>query len=404
MRLLVLSPVLPDGPCDGDRLRLYHWLRMLGRRHDVTLACFSDPARPGDRVERIEGLRLAALHKVPQTQGQRRRAAALRLGSSLPVTVSSAASGAMARLTDGLLAGGGFDAVLAYRVKMAPYALRWRGPRFLDYCDALTRYHERRAVALRLEGRRLAAAWSRLQARRLAAYEAWCAGQFDGAFFNAAGDRDALAAMHPAAAGRLRVAANGVDAAHFQRPAGRPREAKTLCFVGHLAYAPNAEAVLWFARQVLPRLRAQDPAIRFQVVGGDAPAAVLALAGQPGVELLGFAPDTRPHLWSAALSVCPVHSGAGRQNKVLEAFAAGLPVVATPLAAQVAEAQAGRHLAVADGPEAFAQAVLGLLKAHARAARLAAAAQGLLKARYRWDANAAVLEGAMARAARRPLW
>jgi glycosyltransferase involved in cell wall biosynthesis len=396
--------VVPDSPCDGDRLRLYHWLRALGRRHDVTLACLSDPARPGDQVPRIDGLRLKALHKAPQSRGQRRRAAGLRLLSGRPVTVTSAVSGAMTHLTDRLLASGGFDAVLAYRVKMAPYALRWRGPRFLDYCDALTRYHERRAVALALEGRRLAAAWSRQQAHRLAAYEAWCAGQFDGGFFNAQGDRDAVAAMHPAAAGRLQVAANGVDAAYFKRPAAAAREPRTLLFVGHLAYAPNAEAVLWFAQQVLPRLRAQDPAITFKVAGGDAPPAVLALAGRPGVQLLGFAPDTRPHLWSASLSVCPVRTGAGRQNKLLEAFAAGLPCVASPLAAAGAEAVGGRHLLVADEPQAFAAATLRLLRDPARGRRLAVAARGLLARRYRWEANAAAMEGAMARAARRPLW
>jgi glycosyltransferase involved in cell wall biosynthesis len=351
---------------------------------------------------------LKALHKVSLSTGQRRVAAGLRLFSELPVTVTSAASGAMERLTDQLLADGGFGAVLAYRVKMAPYALRWRGPRYLDYCDALTRYHERRTVALTLAGRPMAAAWSRLQARRLAAYEAWCAGQFNAGFFNAQGDRDALAAMHPKAAQRLQVAANGVDAAYFKRPAGHAREPKTLLFVGHLAYAPNAEAVLWFAQRVLPLLRAQDPGITFKVLGGDAPPAVQALAGQPGVRLLGFAPDTRPHLWSASLSVCPVRTGAGRQNKVLEAFAAGLPVVSTALAAQGAEAQAGRHLAVADEPADFAAAVLGLLKAPAKARRLSLAAQSLLKARYSWTANAAVIGRALARtkarAGQQPLW
>ena len=404
MRLLVLSPVLPDSPCDGDRLRLYHWLRELGRRHELTLACFSDPARAADRADRIEGLRLKGLHKVSQSQNERRLAAGRRLFSGLPVTVTSAASGAMARLSDELLGGGSFDAVMAYRLKMAPYALRWRGPRYLDYCDSLTRYHERRAVTLTLEGRRLAAAWSRLQGQRLAAYEACCAGQFHGGFFNAVGDREAVAAMNPSAAARLQVAANGVDAAYFKRPAGHPREPKTLVFVGHLAYAPNAEAVLWFAAQVLPGLRAQDPGITFKVLGGDAPPAVLALKGQAGVQLLGFTPDTRPHLWSAALSVCPVRSGAGRQNKVLEAFAAGLPVVSTALAAQGAEAVAGRHLAVADEPADFIAAVLGLLHRPAQGRRLAAAASGLLKARYRWSANAAVMSRAMARAAQRPLW
>lgn len=404
MRLLVLSPVLPDSPCDGDRLRLYQWLRAWGPRHAVTLACQVDPARPADRVERIDGLRLEALHKAPLSLTRRRLNAASRLASRLPAGVSAALDPGMRHLVDGLLQTGRFDAVLAYRLKMAPYALRWRGPRFLDYCDALTRYAERRAVALALDGRSWAAAWSRHQARRLAAYEAWCASQFDGGFFNAQGDCQALRAMQPAAAASLQVAANGVDAGHFKRPRGATRQPKTLLFVGHLAYPPNAEAVLWFATQVLPQLRRWDPAVRFKVLGGDAPPAVLALRGVAGVDLAGFVPDTRPHLWSAAASVCPVRSGAGRQNKLLEAFAAGLPCVATPLAAQGAEAADGRHLLVASAPEAFAAALRRLLGAPALGRRLAAAAEGLLQSRYRWDVNAAVVERAMTRAVKRPLW
>jgi len=131
---------------------------------------------------------------------------------------------------------------------------------------------------------------------------------------------------------------------------------------------------------------------------------VLALRGLPGVELTGFAPDTRPHLWSAAVSVCPVRTGAGRQNKLLEAFAAGLPCVGTPLAAQGAEAVSGRHLLVADDPAAFAAAVARLLHSPPLGRSLAAAAASLMERRYRWEANAAVIERAMKRAVGRPLW
>jgi len=288
---------------------------------------------------------------------------------------------------------------------MAPYALRFKGPRFLDYTDSMTRYAERRALVQALAGRNLAASLLRGQARKTAAYESWCAGQFDGGFFNARQDCEAVQAMYPGASGRLHVAPNGVDAGHFKPQGARPRrDPNELLFIGHLAYPPNADAVAWFVRSVLPLVRRKVPKARLTVVGADAPPELAPLASVEGVHFAGFAPDTRTHLWRAAVSVCPVRSGAGRQNKLLEAFAAGLPAVATSLAAQGAEAGAGKHLLVADGAADFADAVVRLLKAPALGRSLAARADGLLKGLYVWRANAAVLDRVMSRATQRPLW
>ena len=409
MKLLVLSPVFPDSPCDGDRLRLFHWLRLLGKRHRLTLLCLTDPRRAADAGPSALGKALADIQRVPWPKGRRLLSAALSLPGSAPATVAAAAAPDLARAMDRLVeaaaaAGRPFDAVFAYRLKMAPLALRFRGPRFLDYCDSMTRYTERRAAALALEGQGLRAGFQRVQARRLAAWEARCAREFDAGFFNARQDAEAVAGMAPSASRGLHVAANGVDARAFRPPAPAPRRGKTIVFVGQLAYPPNSDAVLWFAAKVLPLLLAQDPELVFEVVGGGAPKALRALEGRPGLRFTGFVADTRPHLWSAAVSVCPVRTGAGRQNKLLEAFAAGTPCVATPLAAAGAEAGHGRHLLVAADPAAFAAAVLQLCRRPALGRRLARQAHGLLGKLYRWEANARVLERTMTRAARRPLW
>lgn len=409
MKLLVLSPVFPDSPCDGDRLRLFHWLRILGRRHRVTLLCLTDPRRAADAGPSALGGALAELRRVPWPRERRLLSAALSLPGSTPATLAAAAAPGMAHAMESLLqaadaAGRPFDAVFAYRLKMAPLALRFRGPRFLDYCDSMTRYTERRAAALALQGRGLRAGFQRMQARRLAAWEARCAREFDAGFFNARQDAVAVAGMAPPAARSLHVAANGVDAPAFRPPARAPKRGKTIVFVGQLAYPPNSDAVAWFVAKVLPLLLAQEPDLVFEVVGGGAPKGLRALEGRPGLRFTGFVADTRPHLWSAAASVCPVFTGAGRQNKLLEAFAAGTPCVASPLAAAGAEAEHGRHLLVAADPEAFAEAVLRLLRRPALGRRLARQAQGLLAKLYRWEANARAMERTMTRAAGRPLW
>jgi glycosyltransferase involved in cell wall biosynthesis len=403
VKLLVLSPVYPDAPRDGDRVRLWHWLEYLGRRHQVHLSAFGDPMREG----RADGLLLHKIEVIHQSAWDRRLAAAWRLFSGMPVSVTSAVSSAMTRAVDQAIedaeaAGKPFDACFCYRLKMAPYALRFRGPRVLDYTDSLTRYAERRAAVLKLEGRGLAWRWWKRQAEQTAAYEAWAAGQFDAGFFNSHQDCEAVRAMAPAFADELSVAANGVSipAASHQRPAS----SSVISFVGHLAYPPNAEAVGWFATQVLPLVQAQRPDAEFHVIGGDAPARLRALEGRPGLRLLGPVKDVAVALRASAVSVCPVRTGAGRQNKLLEAFAAGIPAVATGFSAAGAEAEDGRHLLVADEPAAFAAAVLRLLAQPALGQRLSRQARALVQRLYRWPANAAALEKTLLGAQRRALW
>lgn len=398
MKLLVLSPVFPDSPSDGDRLRLFHWLEHLGRKHGITLAALADPARAADWGRSELGSAVRETHRHPWSRSKRLASAGLGLFGDLPVNVSSASSAGFAQLVDGLVGeaaakGRPFDAVLAYRLKMAPYALRFRGPRFLDYTDSLTRYNERRAAKAAVDGQGALRRYFAWQGRKLAAYEAWVAGQFDGLFINASTDADALRAMAPAFAKKIHVAANGVDVrliALARRPQAKlPRQGAQLVFVGHLAYPPNVDAVLWFAKQVLPLILKERPEATFEVVGGDAPHSVLALAGLPGVRLHGYQGDTRPFLEMAALSVCPVRTGAGRQNKLIEAFACGLPAVSTGFAARGAEAVAGRDVLVADSAADFSQAVLSLLRDPARGRALAKQAAGLVKSKYDWARNAA---------------
>lgn len=393
MKILVLSPVFPEAPSDGDRLRLFHWLEHLGKRHHLTLAAQADPARRADWGPSQLGSALKMIEREPWPRPRRLVAAGLQLFGDLPINVSSSSSGKFRRLVDHLLRTQRFDAVFAYRLKMAPYALRFKGPRFLDYTDSLTRYTERRAMQAKLEGRGLAARALRWQAEKLSRYEAWVAGQFDGLFVNAATDALALRAMAPRFAERIHVAANGVDTAIKWQKGSRP--GAKLLFVGHLAYQPNIEAVLWFAREILPLVLAVRPDATFEIVGGDAPLSVLALAGKPGIRLHGYQKNTQPFLDAAAVSLCPVRTGAGRQNKLMEAFACGLPAVATHMAAQGAEAVPGRHVLAADSAPEFAQAVLDLLQKPALGRRLAKEAAGLVKSKYDWARNARRLEATL---------
>jgi polysaccharide biosynthesis protein PslH len=261
-------------------------------------------------------------------------------------------------------------------------------PRVIDYTDSMTRYFERRAAQA---GQLKRALWRR-EAAKIASYESWTSWQFDAGLMNSEADAATLKAMAPGAA--IVTAANGVD---FQtlRPGKLKRDPNKLVFVGNLAYPPNIEAVLWFAREIFPLIRHKRPAAKFVVVGGNAPSALLALRAMPGIEFSGFISDFRPLLWTAGVSVCPVRLAAGRQNKILDAFATGTPVVATSLTASGCEAEAGVHLLTADNAGAFAAETLRLMQDSILGRRLATKALGFVKDHYDWSKSTALIEAAL---------
>jgi glycosyltransferase involved in cell wall biosynthesis len=162
---------------------------------------------------------------------------------------------------------------------------------------------------------------------------------------------------------------------------GRPRDdrprAREALFVGGFKHAPNIDGIVWFAREVWPRVRAEVPDARLTVVGSYPTPEVLALGQVDGIEVVGQVPDTGPYLDRAAVSVAPLRFGAGMKGKVGEAMVSGLAVVTTTIGAQGLGATSGEHLIVADDPEAFASGLVGLLLDPSRAERIGRAGRAL---------------------------
>ena len=131
-----------------------------------------------------------------------------------------------------------------------------------------------------------------------------------------------------------------------------------LLFVGGFRHPPNVDAVLWFVREVFPRIRAARGDVRFHCIGGDVPAEVQALAASDGVQIHGHVPDLQPWLAGCLAAVAPMRYGAGVKGKVNQAMAHGLPVVATTPAVEGMHLVDGEDVLIADDAAAFADAVL----------------------------------------------
>src|SRR5262249_13933678 len=205
----------------------------------------------------------------------------------------------------------------------------------------------------------------RREAEKLFEYERRCAKVFDASFFVSEAEASLFTAKAPEASGRVSVVENGVDTDYFS-PQGRysnpyAADEAALVFTGAMDYWANVDAVTWFSREVLPRVRSGFPAACFYIVGTRPARAVRDLARLPGVRVTGAVPDVRPYLAHARVAVAPLRIARGVQNKVLEAMAMARPLVASPQAVDGIRPCAELLEWTADAPDAYARLLLKLL-------------------------------------------
>jgi len=200
----------------------------------------------------------------------------------------------------------------------------------------------------------------------------FCVSREEQAYFEALGAR------------RTRLIPNGVDFEAFQTiPSGRRSGPPVILYLGDMSWTPNVKAAIFLAREVLPRLRERRADVRLRIVGRDPVTEVRVLGEIAGVEVTGAVPSIIPHLSQAHLLAVPLDSGGGTRLKILEAFAAGLPVVSTPIGCEGLDVRDGAHLLVADRA-GFLDAIRMLIEDPGSADRLADHARLLARQRYDW--------------------
>ena len=199
-------------------------------------------------------------------------------------------------------------------------------------------------------------------------------------------NRDYLLGFRPELAPRLRAGLRaGIDTSRYEfRPRGR--EPLTMLFLGSWRHDPNRIAVDWFVRQVMPLILAGEPDARLVIAGSDPPPEHTYADYARHIRMLGFVEDVREPLGRYAVFVCPILSGSGVRVKLLEAFAAGIPVVSTRVGAEGLAAKDGEFCALADDPGGFASRALELLRNPEGAAAMAERARAEVSAN--WDMSA----------------
>jgi sugar transferase (PEP-CTERM/EpsH1 system associated) len=378
MKILFLTHRVPFPLDKGDRIRSYNIIKFLARRHSISLMSVAhEPVAP----QSYEALRKYCLTvEIFQINSLLSKLKiCCHLFSNKPLTLPVFYSRALHRSVENKLQEQQFDLIYIYSSSMAQYVLRAPHiPKLMDFIDVDSEkwfdYAARTAQPLRAVYHR--------EGDRLRAFEKEVATACDWNIFASERELDLFKWIAPNASSL--ALPNGTDLKHGPTTSYR---ANKLVFVGAMDYFPNIDAMVYFAREILPLIQREIPEVELLIVGRNPSRRVQALGRLRNVTVTGSVAKVDPYLCDAAVSVIPLRIARGIQNKILEAMAHGVPVITTTAALEGIEATPGADLLVADNPHAFAKMTTALLKDKTLRQTLANNARLLVQRKYNWERN-----------------
>jgi polysaccharide biosynthesis protein PslH len=375
MRILFLSSRFPYPLTQGDRVRAYHFLRLLAEDHQITLITPIQTPQEYEGLASIEAF-CERVEVVPISAASRWLNLIQAPFRALPLQVTYYRNRRFQQRVDQILAQAEFDVIHVQLARMATFLQGSdQTPRLLDFIDALSLNMARRAK----QEKGIKAWLFATEARRMLRYERQLVNQFHQLTISSPIDKEAIGDYS-----NLEVIPNGVDLQKFPFVM-EERQPKTLLFAGNMRYFPNINAVQYFIDEVLPLIRVAIPEVKLTVVGPSLPESWQKKFLQPDVTLAGFVPNVHDYLKRASVAIAPMQSGSGIQNKVLEAMATGTPVVSTTYGIGSLPVESGKHLMIATDAHEFAQAVIQLLNDRALHQHIAVHARQLVEQHFTWE-------------------
>jgi len=398
MRILVCSSEAPAPPVNGLRLQVGALVAELGRRHDVRVLAVRAP----DQSEAAGDERTRFLGPPPRSFAGRFGSIARSLATGRPRSTEEPAGTLRSALRDEL-ARFRPDVVHVTPGRMAALGSEASGtPAVLAALDAWHLNVEASAAAAPGMRRWLLRLSTSVNVATFHAYGGFSPAYEFGSRFLGGYARRLHGRIAVSAAARhfidryfpgdYKVIPNGVDEAAFSGQAAMPVDQSRIVFTGVMDYAPNVTAAEFLALRVMPLVRAADRRAHLAIVGRNPGTRVRALGRSAGVDVVGEVPDLRPWLNGSRAFACAMRSGSGIKNKLLEAMAAGLPSVVTPLALRGLRAGPDTHVLVGRDEREIAAHLVRLLSDDALARRIGAAGREYVRTNHSWSGVARAYE------------
>ncbi|MGH9674046.1 MAG: glycosyltransferase family 4 protein [Bryobacteraceae bacterium] len=377
-----LAPEAPYPLAGGGPLRTAGLLHYLARHYDVDLAVFREPASPDPEAHLPEGLvrRVWVLDLPHHSRAVAARVArnSIRLLRGRPPLTDRFAG--FEGVLDSVLGARRYDLAVIDHFWCAPYqaALAPRADRVaLNVHNVESVLHARCAAAER-GSVAWAHRWFSRCARRLE--RRWLP-RFDRVLAPSQADVDTLRGIAPGV--RAGLYPNTIP---WHTPVKRDA-VDAIVFSGNMEYHPNSAAVRYFAGEIWPSLRSRWPSLNWLLIGKNPRAVVAYMERDARIRVVGAVDNAVEALALAKVAVVPLAAGSGTRFKILEAWAAGIPVVSTSVGAEGLPARDGEHLLIADDAVTFAAAVSRLLASPELRREIGAAGRALYERQFTWEAG-----------------
>ncbi len=382
MKILVLDEEFPYPPNTGKRIRSYHLISRLARKHNILYLAYGDNSSSSATGLQKAGITTRAVPpRIPKKSGFGFYLRLLiNLFSANPYMVNSHYSRAMQRECDTTVAEFNPDVILC---EWTPYAVYVRNR--YDAVKVFSAHNVENQIWKRYresETSLLKKWYISLQAAKLEKFERAVFNWVDGATAVSEHDADILRSYTSLA--EIKAVDNGVDLDFFI-PGNNPIEENTLVFVGTMDWRPNQDALRYFASEIFPLIRKAVPNCKACFVGRKAGPELMALNERPGMIVTGAVDDIRPYIAKAAVYIVPLRIGSGTRLKILDALAMKKAIVSTRVGAEGLEVEDGIHLIQADKPMDFAAEVTRLLGNPDQRLKMGEAGRELVERRYGWD-------------------
>lgn len=395
LKTLYLSQRVPYPPNKGEKLRTFHQIKyLLENDHEIFLCC---PYTSDNELELLKQLTdLYGVHARKSKLGPK----VLRYFSGIichkALSVSNFYSLSLQKIIDQLIISEAFNNIVCTSSSLAEYIFnsstlpksKNRPKLIMDFMDLDSdkwrQYSNSSSFPMKWIYKRESALLER--------YEQKIYRFFDNCLFISMAEVDLFCQKTICTEKPLAIG-NGIESETFS-PALYPPENNhpVFIFTGVMDYKPNIDSVLWFTEKVWPRITKKYPGSRFIIAGMNPVQSILALSNVKDIEVTGFIDDILPYYHQSDIFIAPLRIARGVQNKVLQAFACGLPVVATSMGAEGIDYRDGENILVADTPDAFFESIERLINNKDLYQTLKENALDLIKNHYSWDAKLAPLK------------
>jgi sugar transferase (PEP-CTERM/EpsH1 system associated) len=385
MRILWLKTELLHPVDKGGKIRTYQMLKQINRLHDVTYLTLADNQEAADCYARASEY-CARLIPVRWSEPRKFSARfytdlAFNLSSDLPYAVQKYRSTAMKRaiVREGLTRD--YDLVVCdFLTPAINYIHSPARPAVLFQHNVESSLWRRRYET---QTNRIKKSFFYSQWQKMHRYEREACHAFNAVIAVSEADRDAM--RDEFGVKEIYDVPTGVDTDFF-RPAGGRAEPYNLVFTGSMDWAPNEDAIIYFAEKILPQISSRMPLVTLTVVGRNPSRRLKAIAESNGrIKVTGRVDDVRPYIDSASAYVVPLRVGGGTRLKIYEAMAMGKPVISTTVGAEGLPVADGRELLIADDPVDFAAGAVRLLSDARLAKRIGQQARATVCAHHGWE-------------------